>query len=383
MVIFKLLKQLNNDALLSAIFYAANCKIETTQDETVIGYVMPENKGFKIVLNPEKMLNSEMTFFVLAHEILHVYFSHFNFIRPNHSLDNISKDFAINHFLKDYLNKSNSDLSKYRAIFNEYIAQNFGLDIDEKSDSMTVYDLLEKNAPNIPKLDSFCSTDAAKNKMTQNEIDLFSEKLGEKIKENADLEKLIDLENKMQNDKKNKIGNKSGGIARKILESREGKSSKEIAKILLSRVISNNAHRFTNKKSSRRDDSIDARIKQKNNKVCFVVDTSGSITDKNLELINQVIESSSKLASITIRCGDTRLQNEITLKQNQKLSRDFFIGGGGTDLNFAKQDNDNFLHYLIFTDGLIPEMKEKFNRTFFIFDNYAFLENEKCYKLRG
>lgn len=381
MFIFKLLKELKTNSLLSAVYESANCKIELSQDETVIGYVTPDNKGFKIVLNPDKMVNDKMALFVLSHEIMHVYFSHFIIMRPNPKLDNLAKDFAINHYLMDYLSIGPELLIEFGAIFNRTLEKYYGFkNIPEDSDSQAVYEFLKDNESKVekkPDFKSFCQTDETKN--SESRVEALEEKLAEKLSD-SDLEELSQLESRILPSES--MGHNGLGLSRKIKEIRQGKSSKEIARILLMRVITNNLARFTPKRSSRRDDTIDARIKTKNNKVCFIVDTSGSIGDDELNLINEVILTSSKLASITVRCGDTKLRNEKELRQGEKLSREFFKGGGGTDLNFAKQDNDRFLHYLIFTDGMIPEFNEKFNRTLFIFDGYSMVDGEKCFKLK-
>jgi predicted metal-dependent peptidase len=380
--LFKMLKRLKNDKMLWAIFEAIGVDlflIDSEKNQT-IGYAKKTEKGFEIHLSPQSDL--DFGFFVFCHEVMHCYFSHFNFVRKEKDLDNIAKDFAINYFLSDYL--------RYNIVTEDFIGVNratifkaFGVNLDTDLDSNEVYERL-LNAPKQKQdLKNFCGTDTSESKASSNDRKILAEKLDSKLDDKA-LEKLAEIESKLNDTKNAKDrGDMALGIARPILEKRSGPASKEVTKIILNKAVNALKSLNTYKKSSRRDENLAGKVKQKQNRVCFVVDTSGSIGSKELKTVCSVIDSVSKNFEVTIRCGDTELQNEIKLKKGKKIdSLKFFRGGGGTDLNFAKQKGDNFLHYLIFTDGHIPEFKEKFKRTLFIFEGYDHLENEKCFTLK-
>jgi predicted metal-dependent peptidase len=97
------------------------------------------------------------------------------------------------------------------------------------------------------------------------------------------------------------------------------------------------------------------KIKQKK-KVLVGVDTSGSVSDKDLvEFFNEIYHMWKTGISITIAEGDANISN--VYEYNGKMP-EFVTGRGGTNMNpFVKYLNENrqYNSLVILTDGFIPE----------------------------
>jgi predicted metal-dependent peptidase len=97
------------------------------------------------------------------------------------------------------------------------------------------------------------------------------------------------------------------------------------------------------------------KIKQKK-KVLVGVDTSGSVSDKDLvEFFNEIYHMWKTGISITIAEGDAKISN--VYEYDGKMP-EFVTGRGGTNMNpFVKYLNENrqYNSLVILTDGFIPE----------------------------
>lgn len=395
---FRVLNDLKKHKLFFAIFQAIGARLH--EESNAVAYC---DKNKNIYLNfekidyiaenfaPDSITKNDFRLFVLCHEIMHLYFSHFNQVRENSRIDNIAKDFVINHFLMGELGmrcleNMTEGVINYRTLGNKSLHLSM--------DSCQVYKILLADDGDLDDYshDGFCSTKVEDLVESSSGKKLLEEKLTKAL-DQEDLKPLIEVEKSMLGNTQDKklIASGQAGIARKIEWEKSGKSSSEIARILLTKALNNSRKLSTYKKAPRRDDSdlVSGKKQLKINRVCFIVDISGSISNDDLKVIFEVIDSSLRIVPrIVIRTIDDKLvkNEEITrANKNTKLNRSFFSGGGGgTDLNDALISGDNFLHYLIFTDGYIPELKKtKIKRTIFLFTkSNTEVEGEKNHVLK-
>ena len=364
------------------------CEIEVTDSDAMIAAVTRKGRGFKILLNPNKIQEHGLSCdFVIAHEVMHAYLAHLNIISTKKSVDfrlmNTAQDVVINTNLLQImsLNRNNFKVGIFTDSFVDVgITEKQMSDYVSTKNSIEIYEILEQKQKENPN-QNFCGTDASDLRIEQKDMEQLAENLN-KMSEDV-LSKLSDMENKILGDSDNKkIGKDALGMARKILESRKQKPSSALLKIFLQKSLNSLQKVTTSKKSSRRSEIFDATIKVKQSSVCFIVDTSGSITDEDLLLAKNLIEEVSKRFKCTVRFVDAALQNEIKVNKKMVLNRDVFKGGGGTDMNFGFLKTDKFLHYVILTDGYIPKIENKKRRTLFLYKNGIQVEGEKCYELK-
>ena len=417
--IYGLLMWLKKDPLLYAVFEALGMSVTPLQEDTDdVAYLEYPNKifmNFPMIGSLDPSL--DFLRFVFTHEIMHGYFMHQISKKKNHRLDNIAKDYAINNYLFDLKREFNrfrfhkDVLSRDTLIAWEKLDPvKTATELNLNADSNFVYDYLLKNSKNKEasiKIRGFCSTDESGNNTSKEERDKTLMRLSEAIEASGaskeSLEGLAGLESNMSGSGKNKgdkggggsssdtsdgsssIGSGSTGIVRPLIEKMFGRPSTEVLKILLRRCVANQRNKFTYKRASRRvdGDEIPGKVRLKQNKVCFIVDTSGSIDNESLSIIKDMIDNTTNQFSVTVRAVDCRLQNEIILNKGDKIDEKFFKGGGGTDMNPGFKDDDKFIHYLVFTDGYIPPIKTKKKRTLFLFTHYSTsVEGEICHNLR-
>jgi len=334
------------------------------------------SKKFNIDIGPKfyENLDSKNLSAIIEHEAYHVLFRHlFDDKLKDKNLANIAQDAIINDCIKLFRDNKNDILLDNRVKLKE-INKAFNI---ENNTSHDVYKYLEQNKNDIKDLldkllDDHSALDNDDEGISEIDKAIIKEALKNTIKSNKESFE--------------KIGNQSADVDRLVKEALKVEYNfKNLFSYAVKKSLKADQKR-TWKKVNRRYGS-DAKGKKKAIKpnVLLLVDTSGSITDEILSMVNYQISYLSKFYDFTVCWGDTKLHGHDKIKRGQKPNITF-KGGGGTNLNFYKKvpDYQNFDLIVFNTDGFIEPIDSdcKINKLFCIFPHGRHVDGYKNIDIR-
>jgi predicted metal-dependent peptidase len=305
--------------------------------------------GVQLAINPEFFsgLNDKHRIGLLKHELLHISFGHL-IVRdqyPDKKLFNIAADLEINQYiLEDYLPDGGITMDSFPE-----------LDLPTRAGTKTYYDLLQQarqdgSSPSLDELidqmdgttpldhatwDDFEELPEAEKKLIQKQVE-------HQLKENAEMTE-------------KRQGNIPGELADLIKRLRHVEPPKFDWRGYLRRFVGNSSIVYTKKLRRKYNKRYYAnpglKIKFKNH-ICVGIDTSGSVSQKELEEFWSELTHMHKTGhQITIVQCDTKINS---IKEfNPK--RDWEIGGrGGTSFQPVIDHYNEYGRYtalIYFTDG--------------------------------
>jgi len=305
--------------------------------------------GVQLAINPEFFtnLNDKHRIGLLKHELLHISFGHL-LVRDQYSdkkLFNIAADLEINQYIDDdYLPDGGITMNSFPE-----------LNLPARAGTKTYYELLEQarqdgSSPSLDELmdqmdgstpfdhatwDDFEELPEAEKKLIQKQVE-------HQIKENAEMTE-------------KRQGNIPGELADLIKRLRHVEPPKFDWRGYLRRFVGNSSIVYTKKLrrkyNKRYSENPGLKIKFKNH-ICVGIDTSGSVSQKELEEFWSELTHMHKTGhQITIVQCDTKINS---IKEfNPK--RDWEIGGrGGTSFQPVIDHYNEYGRYtalIYFTDG--------------------------------
>jgi predicted metal-dependent peptidase len=324
--------------------------------------VSKNNINYQLAINEEfwnSLDNDKKKIGLLKHELLHICFNHLEDREwfPNHELHNIAADLEINQYLTP----------EYYPMDGIILLSSFPeLNLPEKAGTKVYYGLLQQaldkgTSPSLQKLmDELTEMDGDGGlHPTWKEFDGMSEADAKLAK--AQIEHQIkDIVNS-QNDK-------GRGFIPAELQSWIDNMFEETEpsydwKSYFRRFCGTSSKTYTKKTrrklNKRFQENPALKIKTKK-KILVGVDTSGSVSEKDLiEFFNEINHMYKTGVSITIAEGDADIHNVYEYKGDMP---DKITGRGGTDMNpFITYFNEHreFNSLIILTDGYIGENKVK------------------------
>ena len=369
-------------------FMVMSCRhIETdivpTMGATIIGGTPT------VFFNPEftcdRLQNEAERAFVIAHELLHIYFQHLGRQRDhgyNHKLWNIATDYCINYYLVDIKSKKLEFPSKFQGLYDEKYA---GLSSDEIYHQLlqeakdNLDDLLDQYGdPNDEDGDGNGSGSgegqgSGKKKGKGKKGSPFDEVSAEDLSadDKAQLKaQLAASLNAAANSTKD-MGTGAGNLFRKLMELVEPKV--DWKQVLRDFVTTTSKYRYTFNKYNRRSTNIVfPSLTGDFINVAFGIDTSGSMSEEDLsEMLTELkgILNDFEAWTVTLMSCDT--DAHLIGHYSSENGDDFasidmkLIGGGGTDMqpmidmadNLETIVGENPNVIIIGTDGYIPAVK--------------------------
>ena len=340
-----------------------HCIIECADIPTAGVMWDKDRKKFRILIGEEIWkLDEDNLRAVLEHEILHCVFEHLSLDTKgkNRQVLNIAFDSIINDCIDIFVNDK-CDASLDGRVKLKLI-NNGKFNIAENT-STEVYDWLMKNNP-PPESGSGGNAEGGENGGQAGQdkygstIDDHSQFGGEEMTEidSAIMKEVLKGIVKDNEEKFKGVG--SADLDRIIKEAI--KSAYDFKKLFSYAVNKNlKADRKCTWKKSNRRFGLEAKGVKKKEKpnVLLIVDTSGSITEEILAMVDYQVSYLAKHYSFTVAWGDTSLKGSKKIKRGEKVNITY-KGGGGTDLRFYKKLTDAEQYDLVVfnTDGYIEPL---------------------------
>lgn len=360
-------------------FMVMSCRyIETdeipTMGATVIGGTPT------VFFNPEftekVLVNEAERSFVVAHEILHIFFQHLGRQRDHgyhHGLWNVATDYCINYYLVKMESKKLAFPTQIQGLYDEKYA-------DMSSDE--IYQLLKEEAKDdINKfMDQFGTPDdmngsgqgqgSGEGKKGKKKPSPFDSVSSEELSSDEKAQLKAQLAASLNNASKD-MGDGASKLFRKLQELVEPKV--DWKQVLRDYVVTSSKYRYTFNKYNRRSNTvIFPSLTGDFINVAFGIDTSGSMSHNDLtEMMTELkgILSDFEAWTVTLMSCDT--QAHLIGHYSSENGDDFttismdLIGGGGTDMQPMIDLADNLERHvdeapnvvIIATDGYIPTVK--------------------------
>lgn len=311
--------------------------------------------NYKLLINKDfwQSLIYEHKLGLLKHELLHLVFFHPTMSKDfaNSELFNIAADIEINQ----YIDPSNlPEGALLPTTFSE-------LNLPKKAGTKVYYDLLQKSkSKSISDLIDACKNGKCKVTINNKEVDVPNHNWKE-------YEELSDAQKKLIN---SQLEYHITEVYESVIKS-SGKVPSEISEILkklepapekfnwkgyLRRFVGNSNKIYTKKLkrkfNHRFEDNPGIKIKQKNH-VLVAVDTSGSVSTKELnEFFNEIDHISKTGVDITIVQCDAAISNISKYKRDIEIK---IHGRGGTSfepvIDYYDTNHRKYTSLIYFTDG--------------------------------
>jgi predicted metal-dependent peptidase len=318
-----------------------------------INYQLAVNEEFWNSLNsPKKKIG------LLKHELLHICFHHLtekdDF--PDHELHNIAADVEINQYIDPEYYPSDDILLP--SSFPE-------LNLPLKAGTKKYYELLQQakqngSSPSLNKLLEALKGEGDDGGLhpTWKEFDSLSEADKKLVKAQIDhqIKSIVESQQKDRGFVPSELKSYIDELFEIQPPSYDWKSYFRRFFGSSSKIYTKKTRRKLNK---RFQENPALKIKPKK-KILVGIDTSGSVSDKDLvEFFNEIHHMHKTGISITIAEGDAKVHNVYEYKGNIP---EFVTGRGGTNMNpFIKYFNENkqYNSLIILTDGFIGERTVK------------------------
>lgn len=335
-------------------------KFDIAYGDCKTGVAKYDGKNYKIELNEVfwNSLNLAEKSFLLLHEVMHIFLFHHLRMkekRYDRKLWNLATDYFINYTLLGYgiVDGKSFDDSRMRSYLKlptgGLFERNFiGMSADE------IYEKIKEDAP-FTVVEEF------------DDIGECSEDELDKTQLQVDVASALVCGNSMKN-----IGNAEAGILRLFGDMIKPKINwKDYLKTIVDREC---FQRYTYNKFNKMSNRIILpRMTGERVRLVFGVDTSGSMSDKDLKIglggIYEILNQYQDWELVLVTCdtgakilGHYKSENGDTFDHIDKA----FIGGGGTSMNpIVEVANDYFLDdgidlCVIYTDGHIPAVTVPF-----------------------
>jgi len=319
--------------------------------------VTPENINTKLVVNPDfwETLDEKTKMGVLKHELLHIAFFHLNnFDRfPDKKLYNVAADLEINQYIGDEMKGETWDgleidkepfapLNLKPKQGTEYYYKALQEEI-EKNPNGDIADLVASLDGNIHELwEAMGELGEAERNLIAKQVDYQLKEIAEELEKRSRDRGLIPAEMKDYIDS--------------LFEIQEPVIDWASYLRRFNSMSTMTYTKKTRRKYNKRFPSNPAlKIKPKKH-VLVGIDTSGSVSDKDiLEFFNEINHMYKTGITITIAEGDAAVHN---VYEYEGKVPETVTGRGGTDMNpFVKYFNENrkYNSLIVLTDGFIPE----------------------------
>ena len=307
-----------------------------------------DNFSLEMRFNPKWVdeLSVEQVRGVIEHELLHMINGHltdprYNNLNIDPEVMNIAMDCEINQYI-------NRKLLPTQGVFIDELQSKIGIKLPEKAGTETYYNLLKKENP---------QSNGANNGVTINGSSLKTMDQHTHAKDPAALESVVNsvLEQAAEETVKRR-GTIPGQVSQLLERLKEQRKPVIDWKYFLRRFVSNSYKEHTittRRRESRRFEDAPGLRHEPEFNLLVGIDTSGSVSDKELKEFMQEIDNIAKQkCDITILLCDTRIHKVINYKQG--MSTNFEVQGrGGTSfepvLQYYREHPDTCLVY--FTDG--------------------------------
>jgi predicted metal-dependent peptidase len=326
--------------------------------------VTPENINVKLVVNPEywTLLDEKTKMGVLKHELLHIAFFHLNnFDRfPDKQLYNIAADLEINQYINEDMKGDKWEgLEINQSPFKE-------LNLLEKQGTKYYYDTLQKEMDENPDGDLAKMMEGMGNGEGMGDLhELWKAMEGLGEAERNLIAKQIDYQLK---EVANELKNRGRGLIPTEMQDYIDSLFEVIEPVIdwtsyLRRFNSMSSIVYTKKtrrKPNRRFGSGPAlKIKQKK-KTLVAIDTSGSVSQKDLiEFFNEIYHIYKTGTYVDIVECDAIIQRVYNYKGERENIE--VKGRGGTDfepvMQYLMENKDKYANLIYLTDGCAPAPK--------------------------
>lgn len=350
---------LTKDLILEDPFYGIfltriNKKINTEVPYIGIGY---KDKDLNLYINPNTWfsLSENCRKGAIIHELLHLVFFHltdtFNeILYPNRKLLNTAMDLCINQYISSkYLDEDWVGISIEKEPFN-------------------LLNLLPNKSTDYyyHKLKNDCNFLSIEIGTINDDHSLWSDKLEEIDKEilKVTLTENIISSYRQKGNNKSYSSNSIDSIIEKLIEEKNKKSEINYGKYLKQYCFNNieTKNKRSRKKLNKRYIQFPGKKRDRVSKVLVGIDTSGSISDDELEdFLNHINHIKNSGANIDVTTFDTSIKNIIPYSKNSFKRLE--ISRGGTDFNpivdtYIQEKKYNCL--IVLTDG---EASNPINKT--------------------
>ena len=318
----------------------ATC-LQLVRDDDHIDTAATDGRKFYYNLAFIHSLTVKQTEFLFGHEVLHNVFEHL--LRKdnrNIRLWNIACDYVVNQILVesnigDKIDNLLLD-DKYKGMYAE-----------------EVYDLLFKN---MDKMD----VDALSDKLLDEHMDTLEDQ-GKGLSETEKTQIRNEIRESLLNSVQAAAGNLPAGVDRFVKEFTQPKLNwKELLRQDIQSVIKTDYSFYRPSKKGQNDGFVlPGMIKENALDVCVAIDTSGSISEEDLNIfLSEVSGIMSQYSDYVIRiwCFDTEVHNDVIYRSDEGADiTDYKAkGGGGTlfEANYAymKENEIQPKIFIMFTD---------------------------------